>query len=157
MIQSGSLWGLLLAKTNRSLLEQRLLRSRVSRITHSHLLPATCFSDPGQPICNRSCTPVTAASHHYLPHNIIVVKNPSNSKATAFTLVRGACHFSYTLNTQLFVAFARRWNKHFNSNVTPDRRAACAADECSVERNIVGKTTFRELATIIPVKDYGKM
>jgi len=93
-----------------------------------------------------------------LAGDVIVIKEAPNSEAGTVALAHNsACHFPDTLNSQLFTTLIWRGNEHLNSNIASDRRAPCAGNKCSVERNIVGKATLGKLATVIPVEDYGEM
>jgi hypothetical protein len=92
-----------------------------------------------------------------LTNDMIVIEPTFNPESAISPLGYRASHFSHALNSQLFVAIRRRGDKHLDPYVRSNRRTVGTTNKCSVQRNIVRKTTFGEVATINPMEDDGKM
>ena len=88
---------------------------------------------------------------------MIVVEFAFHSEAAQPSLTCNACDSSHALNSHFFPTAIRRGEENLNTHICSHRRAPGAANERSVHRNVVGKTAFRVLHTVVPVKDDGKL
>jgi len=80
---------------------------------------------------------------------MIIVKSPMHTKTPC--LIWNPGHCSDTLNTQFIPALIGRWYQYFDSNTCSFRRTLSTEDQGSIQRDIVGESSFCMLGPVAPV------
>lgn len=94
---------------------------------------------------------------HDLTRNMIVIEKASNTETVTAVVADSTCHLPGALNSQLLSAEIWRRNENLNTNITSDRGTNRALNERPIKRHIACKAARCMFATVIPVKNDGKL